>query len=203
MKLRTGENSEEPINVWTSLNDITVCLLFVLLLFIAFYMLENPPKVKTEVTPTPTQIPTPTPTPTPFGKNKMEWSEYAGKGKKLMLFDFDSDILAESFKKILFDNYKDIYRRYKASGGKCLINIEGHTDSKGSHEYNWDLGARRARSVILFLLTLKPKIPEKNYIVVSKGETEPISSGNTETDYQKNRRIVIKFVMPEKEDAKN
>mgnify|MGYP000918777033 FL=1 len=203
MKLRTGENAEETINVWTSLNDITVCLLFVLLLFISIYIYENSPK-KGEFflpTPTPTLKPTPiytpTPKPTPFGK-KLEWNEYSGEGKKVMLFDFNSAELTEEFKQALRKSYSKIYKIYSHSKSKCYIQVEGHTDYIGDEATNWTLGSARSLSVILYLANLKPQIPLNRYIVVSKGKMEPATSDTSDAGRSKNRRIVIKFVMSEK-----
>jgi outer membrane protein OmpA-like peptidoglycan-associated protein len=72
-----------------------------------------------------------------------------------------------------------------------LIRVEGHTDSKGSNEYNMDLSNRRANSVRSLLV--QRGIAGSRIEVVGFGETMPVASNNTEAGRQKNRRVEIKI----------
>ncbi|MBC8412929.1 MAG: OmpA family protein [Nitrospira sp.] len=72
-----------------------------------------------------------------------------------------------------------------------LIRVEGHTDSKGSEEYNLDLGARRAGAVKD--LIANKGINQNRIETVTYGETMPIATNDTEAGRQLNRRVEIKI----------
>jgi outer membrane protein OmpA-like peptidoglycan-associated protein len=72
-----------------------------------------------------------------------------------------------------------------------LIRVEGHTDSKGSNEYNMDLSNRRANAVRNLLV--QRGIAGSRIEVVGFGETMPVASNTTEAGRQKNRRVEIKI----------
>lgn len=63
-----------------------------------------------------------------------------------------------------------------------FIKIDGHTDSKGSDEYNFALGLKRANAVKDILI--KKGISSEKLSVVSYGESNPISNNDFE-----NRRV--------------
>ncbi|UCG07550.1 MAG: OmpA family protein [Desulfobacterales bacterium] len=65
--------------------------------------------------------------------------------------------------------------------------IEGHTDERGSKEYNFALGDRRAGAVKSFLL--KEGIATERLIAVSCGQEKPIDPAKTKTAREKNRRV--------------
>jgi peptidoglycan-associated lipoprotein len=72
--------------------------------------------------------------------------------------------------------------------GKHAI-VEGHTDPRGSREYNIALGERRANSVADLM---KSKGVGANQVrVVSYGAERPAAQGRTEQDFQLDRRAVI------------
>lgn len=64
--------------------------------------------------------------------------------------------------------------------------IAGHTDNRGSEEYNLALGERRAASVRRYLANLG--VPMGQMTIVSYGEVRPAAQGNTEAAWQLNRR---------------
>ena len=70
------------------------------------------------------------------------------------------------------------------------IQIEGHTDSKGSDAYNRQLSQRRAQSVMQYLAQ-KLGVPHDRLIPVGKGESEPIADNGVAAGRQKNRRVQI------------
>ena len=59
-----------------------------------------------------------------------------------ILFDFDKATLRPAATSVL-ERVAEVIRKY----GKPMVRIEGHTDSKGNHEYNVKLSQRRADSV--------------------------------------------------------
>lgn len=93
-----------------------------------------------------------------------------------------------------FDRY-DIRDEYKAplrvaadglQGSGATIVIEGHTDERGSEEYNLALGERRAGAVRKYLYNLG--VPMGQMTTVSYGESRPAVAGSGESVWQLNRR---------------
>jgi outer membrane protein OmpA-like peptidoglycan-associated protein len=74
--------------------------------------------------------------------------------------------------------------------GTSCMQIEGHTDSKGSEAYNQKLSERRAQSVIRYLVK-SLGVEEDRLLTVGKGEIEPIADNNTDAGRQKNRRVQV------------
>ena len=70
------------------------------------------------------------------------------------------------------------------------IQIEGHTDSKGSDAYNQTLSQRRAQSVIRYLAK-SLGVEEDRLLAVGKGKSEPIADNSTDSGRQKNRRVQV------------
>lgn len=73
------------------------------------------------------------------------------------------------------------------------VQVEGHTDSKGSEEYNQKLSERRALSVRKFLL--KNGIASAKIKTQGFGELNPISENETEEGRAKNRRVEVKYFL--------
>lgn len=71
------------------------------------------------------------------------------------------------------------------------IMLAGHTDPRGSREYNIALGERRANAVAqLFRLA---GVPKKQIRVVSYGEERPVAFGSDEASYRLNRRVELTY----------
>ena len=69
------------------------------------------------------------------------------------------------------------------------ITLSGHADERGTREYNLALGQRRAEAVSdYFVLN---GISKNRITVKSFGEEKPVSFGQDETSYSKNRRVEI------------
>lgn len=69
--------------------------------------------------------------------------------------------------------------------------IEGHTDSIGTHEYNYALSELRAKKVAM---ALRAQGVEANRMKTNGfGETVPVSSNETEEGRAENRRVDISF----------
>ena len=77
-----------------------------------------------------------------------------------------------------------------------IIRIEGHTDNdpikqtKSLYSSNWDLSAKRAASVLHFLVGQCSLDPNRLYIA-GFGEYQPIASNKTEKGKKQNRRVEI------------
>lgn len=81
---------------------------------------------------------------------------------------------------------------HEIEGLSGRITIVGHTDYKGSLEYNEALSLRRAQSVESFL---KEKLDPDHYDWEVKyfGETQPLALGKTDEDRAENRRAFVVF----------
>ncbi len=106
-----------------------------------------------------------------------------------VLFAFDSDRLTAKAKAEL-DDLAGAMRQEAASP----VHIEGHTDGKGSHDYNADLSLRRARAVHA---QLQARLGTGHqYQTEGKGETEPVAKEGGADDAQarrRNRRVEISY----------
>lgn len=81
----------------------------------------------------------------------------------------------------------------KNEGTKVVI--EGHTDSRGSDEYNQDLSQRRAQAVADVLAA--NGIDRSRIEAVGRGKALPVASNDTSAGQQQNRRVEIVFSDPE------
>ena len=75
---------------------------------------------------------------------------------------------------------------YFKSNPDVKIMIEGHCDERGTTEYNFALGQRRAAAIQDYLL--KNGIAADRLATISKGKEQPIDPAKTEAAYAKNRR---------------
>ena len=66
--------------------------------------------------------------------------------------------------------------------------IEGHTDERGTREYNLALGERRASAAARYLSSLG--VPESRLTTISYGKDRPADPGSTEEAWALNRRAV-------------
>jgi peptidoglycan-associated lipoprotein len=71
--------------------------------------------------------------------------------------------------------------------------LAGHTDDRGTLEYNRGLGERRALAVRDYLIGLGANGAE--IFTISYGEERPASEGASEDDYAKNRRVQVGIVI--------
>lgn len=74
------------------------------------------------------------------------------------------------------------------------FDIEGHTDSNGSDEYNLQLSYARSAAVVSALVSRGLK--RERFIALGYGETRPIAENNTEEGRRLNRRVVFVPAMP-------
>lgn len=67
--------------------------------------------------------------------------------------------------------------------------VEGHTDSRGSDEANFELSQDRAEAVIDYLINLG--IDEARLTAVGFGEVRPVDTNGTEEGRARNRRVTL------------
>lgn len=115
--------------------------------------------------------------------------ERVGEGIKIT---FDSGILFETESYSLQEPSKEniaklseILQKYEDTN----IMFGGHTDSRGTEEYNQTLSENRAKSVAEYAAFTG--VDAERMTIVGYGEGEPIASNETETGRQQNRRVEI------------
>jgi outer membrane protein OmpA-like peptidoglycan-associated protein len=99
-----------------------------------------------------------------------------------ILFDFDKATLRP-------ESFPELSRVMKMMNDNVTMKIEiaGHTDNKGSDEYNRLLSDDRARAVLNYLsenMVSPSRIISKGY-----GESKPVATNDTEEGRQLNRRV--------------
>lgn len=102
-----------------------------------------------------------------------------------LFFETNSDVLKVASTTEL-DELVTILKTYENS----ILTIEGHTDSKGSDEFNMTLSQKRASAVRVYLI--EKGIAENRLKSTGFGETNPIADNNTNAGRAKNRRVELK-----------
>ena len=99
----------------------------------------------------------------------------------MIYFDFDRSDLTDQSRSTL-DQKVPILR----ANPNLMIRIAGHTDERGSDQYNQALGQRRAAAAKRYLTGRG--IAENRIDIVSFGEERPVAMGTDEGSYSQNRR---------------
>ena len=99
-----------------------------------------------------------------------------------------------------FDDVLDKLANTLLEYNQTVIQIAGHTDSTGSHDYNMKLSLQRAESVKAYLVSRG--VPPARLVTVGAGPDYPIASNATEEGRAQNRRVEITIV-PVTQDSLN
>lgn len=106
--------------------------------------------------------------------------------ERVIYFEFDSSEVSS--------RYTDVLRahgEFLATHPEFSLIVEGHTDERGSREYNLALGERRAQAVAR-ILTLNGAADEQVQ-VTSYGEEQPAVVGHDEQAWSQNRRAELVY----------
>ena len=127
-------------------------------------------------------------------RNQIEVERLKNENLKITMnsevsFAFNSAQLTPAFHSTL-DKVADILNRYSRS----TIRIVGHTDSRGSAEYNQRLSEQRAQAVKWYLMDRG--VDGRRIISEGRGEMEPRATNKTEAGRQLNRRVEM-FIVPD------
>lgn len=105
---------------------------------------------------------------------------------RVIYFQFDSAKVSEDSLSIL-----EAHGNFIASHGNVSVRLEGHSDERGSREYNIALADRRAQSVRRILLF--EGASSNQLETVSYGEEQPTVSSHTEDSWSLNRRVELVY----------
>lgn len=110
----------------------------------------------------------------------------AALAKRVVHFDYDSsDLSSEDYQTL------QAHAQFLMANANSRVALTGHTDERGTREYNMALGERRAKAVQSFLITngVNPQQLE----AVSYGKEMPVNPGHDEAAWKENRRVEINY----------
>ena len=101
---------------------------------------------------------------------------------RIIYFDLDQSAIPSRFSQAI-----QAHGRYLSEHPNVKLRLEGHTDERGTREYNVALGERRAESVQQALVLSGASASQLS--TLSFGEERPAELGSNESAYSKNRRV--------------
>lgn len=121
-----------------------------------------------------------------YGSDLSPEQERALVNRRVYYFDYDRYELKE-------EDVQGVYAHAKRlmNSERKRVRVEGHTDERGSREYNIALGERRARAVADILMA--KGVPQSQISIVSYGKEKPAVQGHDEAAWAENRRVVLVY----------
>ncbi|MGD8378199.1 MAG: peptidoglycan-associated lipoprotein Pal [Gammaproteobacteria bacterium] len=107
--------------------------------------------------------------------------------QRVIYFAFDKSDIQPDYLDLLSK-----HAQYLIDHPDVKVRLEGHTDERGSREYNIALGDRRAQAVRRFLLF--QGVRSDQITTVSYGEERPADPGHNEQAWAKNRRVELVYL---------
>lgn len=83
-------------------------------------------------------------------------------------------------------------KKIMADRPEIVIKVIGHTDNIGNYQDNYNLGLKYARQVRWYFVN-RGNLDRKRILALSKGESEPLDTNNSQRGRDLNRRIEIIF----------
>ena len=149
----------------------------------------TPPPAPTPVSPPTVVTVEPVATPAPMPTPKVDTGDsIAGLSidklsgmLKPAFFDYDKADIRGDARDVLAGN-----ATWQKKYSSMQFTIEGHTDERGTAQYNLALGDRRANAAKDYLVSLG--VDASRVKTVSYGKERPFATGHDEDSWQKNRR---------------
>ncbi len=127
------------------------------------------------------------------GKTSTVIAEVAKKGFKIKIRKIYFDTGKATIKPESYPILEEVCSVLKEFPN-AVIEVEGHTDTRGSAEYNLRLSQARADAVRSWLINHGCITPDR-IKAIGYGESRPeVFPERTPEDYQRNRRVVIRFI---------
>ena len=120
----------------------------------------------------------------PQSADELERSAAEAPAERVVYFDYDRAELRPEFLDVVAR-----HGRWLAQNPAGRVRLEGHTDERGSREYNIALGERRAKTVSRMLQL--QGVSSAQLRTVSYGEELPVDEGHDPRAWSKNRRVNI------------
>jgi peptidoglycan-associated lipoprotein len=106
--------------------------------------------------------------------------------QRTIYFDYDSSDIRPQFLDVL-----RAHASYVSANSDVLVTLDGHTDERGTREYNLALGEQRADTVRRFLVA--EGVPDRQIHTMSYGEEQPADPGHSEAAWALNRRVELVY----------
>jgi peptidoglycan-associated lipoprotein len=106
--------------------------------------------------------------------------------KRIIYFAYDSSEIQPEYRSII-----EAHAQYLAANPNVVLSLEGHTDERGSREYNLALGERRAQAVKEQMMVLGAAASQLR--TISYGEERPVAEGHDEAAWSQNRRVELVY----------
>jgi peptidoglycan-associated lipoprotein len=108
-------------------------------------------------------------------------------GRTTIYFDFDASTIRSEYAQTVA-----AHAAHLNNNSRMAVRLEGHTDERGSREYNIGLGERRAQAVRRAMML--QGVRGDQISTVSYGEERPAVSGSDEEAWAMNRRVEIVYL---------
>lgn len=99
-------------------------------------------------------------------------------------FDFDKSDIRPDSRPVLDEAIATL-----SENPMIRVSVQGHTDSRGTEEYNMKLSERRANAVYRYLVA--GGIAPARMEVVGMGESNPVADNSTDSGRAQNRRVEL------------
>lgn len=106
--------------------------------------------------------------------------------RRIIFFDYNSASIGDDSIDLL-----EQHAQYLGMFRDVRVRLEGHTDERGSREYNIALGDNRSRSVARVLQL--QGVDAGQFSTLSYGEEVPLDEGTGESAWRRNRRVEIVY----------
>jgi peptidoglycan-associated lipoprotein len=106
--------------------------------------------------------------------------------QRVVYFDYDSSEIREEFVPLL-----QAHVGYLVKHPGTRVTLEGHTDERGTREYNLALGDERAQVVQRFMLA--DGVRSDQLATLSFGEEKPAAPGHGDSSWLQNRRVELAY----------
>ena len=131
---------------------------------------------------------------TEFNQNKVdelmsspEFSDPASPlSKRTIYFEYDSSQVLNEFFPVI-----EAHAQYLMAHPSQHIVLEGHSDERGTREYNISLAEQRGKAVFKMLQLIG--VMNNQVDIVSYGEEKPVAMGHDNDSFALNRRVEIVY----------
>lgn len=121
-----------------------------------------------------------------FGQEAGEMYTSQAPHDQVYLFGFDNSSVNEKYMPSIIAQVEYLKTHHGAR-----VAIDGHTDERGSREYNIALGERRANSIANIFR--REGVDRQQMRVVSYGKERPANLGHSDEAHAQNRRVEITY----------
>lgn len=126
-----------------------------------------------------------------LGTKVENMDNYKLTSTETVLFDLNQSELNDEAKALLDSAVTKL-----SSMKHYVVEVQGFTDSTGSPAINLELSRRRAAAVVRYL-TLSKKIPLYRVNTIGYGEESPSADNKTRDGRKQNRRVEVRFYVPD------